>query len=134
MYGERNGNPLQCSCLENPRDGGAWWAAVYGVAQIRTRLKRLSSSTLMYMVEGYTYRTQKPRKTLRAGGGRFTQHSQPPKCFHTENLVTWNSQWALQSGTLGASRLLSLTEFTSHGFRRCPIYCNLFFYPPLLTI
>ena len=43
--GEGNGNPLQCSCLENPRDGGAWWAAVYGVAQTRTRLKRLSSSS-----------------------------------------------------------------------------------------
>ena len=43
--GEGNGNPLQCSCLENPRDGGAWWAAVYGVAQGRTRLKRLSSSS-----------------------------------------------------------------------------------------
>ena len=43
--GEGNGNPLQCSCLENPRDGGAWWAAVYGVAQNRTRLKRLSSSS-----------------------------------------------------------------------------------------
>ena len=42
--GEGNDNPLQCSCLENPRDGGAWWAAVYGVAQSRTRLKRLSSS------------------------------------------------------------------------------------------
>ena len=42
--GEGNGNPLQCSCLENPRDGGAWWAAVCGVAQSRTRLKRLSSS------------------------------------------------------------------------------------------
>ena len=42
--GEGNGNPLQCSCLENPRDRGAWWAAVYGVAQSRTRLKRLSSS------------------------------------------------------------------------------------------
>ena len=42
--GEVNGNPLQCSCLENPRDGGAWWAAVSGVAQGRTRLKRLSSS------------------------------------------------------------------------------------------
>ena len=39
-----NGNPLQCSCLENPRDGGSWWAAVCGVAQSRTRLKRLSSS------------------------------------------------------------------------------------------
>ena len=43
--GEGNGNPLQCSCLENPRDGGAWWAAVYGVAQSRTRLTRLSSSS-----------------------------------------------------------------------------------------
>ena len=41
--GEGNGNPLQCSCLENPRDRGAWWAAVYGVAQSRTRLKPLSS-------------------------------------------------------------------------------------------
>ena len=43
--GEGNGNPLQCSCLENPRDGGAWWAAVSGVAQSRTRLKQLSSSS-----------------------------------------------------------------------------------------
>ena len=43
--GEGNGNPLQCSCLENPRDRGAWWAAVYGVAQSRTRLKRRSSSS-----------------------------------------------------------------------------------------
>ena len=43
--GEGNGNPLQCSCLENPRDGRAWWAAVYGVAQSRTRLKWLSSSS-----------------------------------------------------------------------------------------
>ena len=43
--GEGNGNPLQCFCLENLRDRGAWWAAVYGVAQSRTRLKRLSSSS-----------------------------------------------------------------------------------------
>ena len=43
--GEGNGNPLQYSCLENPRDGGAWQAAVYGVAQSRTRLKRLRSSS-----------------------------------------------------------------------------------------
>ena len=51
--GEGNGNPLQCSCLKNPRDGGAWWAAVYGVAQNQTRLKRLSSSSGIYgwMVE-----------------------------------------------------------------------------------
>ena len=43
--GEGNGNPLQCSCLENPRDRGTWWASVYGVAQSRTQLKRLSSSS-----------------------------------------------------------------------------------------
>ena len=58
--GEGNGTPLQCSCLENPRDGGAWWAAVYGIAQSRTWLKRLSSSsirslTLTKDVKFYTY-------------------------------------------------------------------------------
>ena len=41
--GEGNSNPLQCSCLENPRDGGAWWAVISGVAQSRTRLKRLAA-------------------------------------------------------------------------------------------
>ena len=44
-FGEGNGNPLQCSCLENLRDGEAWWAAVYGVAQSRTRLKGFSSGS-----------------------------------------------------------------------------------------
>ena len=50
--GEGNGNPLQCSCLENPRDRRVWWAAVYGVAQSRTRLKWLSSSSSVYLGEG----------------------------------------------------------------------------------
>ena len=45
MHWRGNGNPLQCSCLKNPRDGGAWWAAVYGVAQSRTWMKWLSSSS-----------------------------------------------------------------------------------------
>ena len=43
--GEGNGSPLQCPCLENPWDGGAWWAAIYGVAQSRAQLKRLGSSS-----------------------------------------------------------------------------------------
>ena len=47
--GEGNGNPLQCSCLENPRDGGAWWAAICAVAQSRTRLKQLSSSSNLFL-------------------------------------------------------------------------------------
>ena len=54
-FGEGNGNPLQCSCLENPRDAGAWWAAVYGVTQSQTRLKQLSSSSSSSMnVKAYS--------------------------------------------------------------------------------
>ena len=53
--GEGNGNPLQCSCLENPRDGGSWWAAVSGVAQSRTRLKRLSSGSSSISDECYGF-------------------------------------------------------------------------------
>jgi len=63
--GEDNGTPLQYSCLENPRDGGAWWAAVYGVAQSRTRLKQLSSSSsalknwpILY-INAYIYNLEK---------------------------------------------------------------------------
>ena len=52
--GGGNGNPLQCSCLESPRDGGAWWAAVYGVAQSQTRLKWLSSSSSSSNVSSYS--------------------------------------------------------------------------------
>ena len=54
--GEGNGNPLQCSCLENPRDGGAWWAAIYGVAQSRTQLKRLSSSMCLCIYMRFFYK------------------------------------------------------------------------------
>ena len=54
--GEGKGNPLQCSCLENPRDWGAWWAAVYGVAQSWTRLKRLSSSSSRIYMSNYQIR------------------------------------------------------------------------------
>ena len=84
--GEGNGNPLPCSCLENPRDRRAWWAAVYGVAQSRTRLKRLSSSSssssreLRYhMLQGLQCR--RPgfdpwvRKIPEEGNGNPLQHS-----------------------------------------------------------
>ena len=52
---EGNGNPLQCSCLENLRDGGAWWAAVYGITQSRTQPKWLSSSSTPLCVYTHTY-------------------------------------------------------------------------------
>ena len=72
--GEGNGNPLQCSCLENPRDGGAWWAAVYGVAQSRAWLKWLSSSSSRSLV-------------IARGKGRHVQRPNP-----TPNPRT-DSQW-----------------------------------------
>ena len=58
--GEGNGNPLQCSCLENPRDRGAWWASVYRVIQRGTRLKRLSSSSSSSSSSNLTLHTRGP--------------------------------------------------------------------------
>ena len=62
--GEGNENPLQCSCLENPRDRGAWWAAVYGVAQSWTRLKRLSNSSSSISESVYIYASQRTQPPL----------------------------------------------------------------------
>ena len=64
--GEGNGNPLQCSCLENPRDRGAWWAAIYGFAHSQTRLKRLSSNSSKVMF-----------KILQAGLQQYVNHEIP---------------------------------------------------------
>ena len=75
--GEGNGNPVQCSCLENPRDGGPWWAAIYGVTQSRTRLKRLSSSTRTIKV-GLTKRMANSQ-----GMSRTSSHYQSRKWLET---------------------------------------------------
>ena len=81
--GEGNGNPLQCSCLENPRDRGAWWAAVHGVAQSQTRLKQLSSSSSKHI----QHRTGQAGVTLASGvvGSRLLSlpfsHSWPSLCL-----------------------------------------------------
>ena len=72
--GEGNGNPLQCSCLENPRDGGAWWAAIHGVAQSRTRLKRLSSSSM--------------------------STGNPVLATHSSTLLAWKIPWTEKPGRL----------------------------------
>ena len=81
--GEGNGSPLQCSCLENPRDGGAWWAAVYGVAQSRTRLKRLSSGSSRcfkgFYQEGLLKKIKEIMKVVSvnlAGSNKYIKHSQ----------------------------------------------------------
>ena len=60
--GEENGNPLQCSCLENSRAGGAWWASVDGVAQSQTRLKQLSSMEFRQMITMTLYARKRKRQ------------------------------------------------------------------------
>ena len=78
---EGNGNPLQCSCLENPRDGGAWWASVYGVAQSLTWLKRLSSSS-----------SSIHRNTILKMWWKTTSTHNYMNKFHKDN-VEWKKWW-----------------------------------------
>ena len=90
--GEGNGNPLQCSCLENPRHGGAWWAAVYGVAQSRTRLKRLSSSSSCVLMSILRFQ----RKAL----GQLISNFKildfvPAPLIYSKNLLYLFLQWTL---------------------------------------
>ena len=84
--GEGNGNPLQCSCLENPRDRGAWWAAVYGVAESRTRLKRLSSSSRIVESVHYWYTvTKHPEKS-------WTNLHSPTTCLSIHSFILMDSK------------------------------------------
>ena len=108
MHWRRTWNPLQCSCLESPRDGGAWWAAVCGVAQSRTRLKRLSSSSSFLLLGSYSTGTQ------------LCGH---PSCINFE-LVSYqlvSSCW-LKPLSSPTSLLLALPHLSlSHRARRKPL-------------
>ena len=88
--GEGNGNPLQCSCLENPRDGGAWWAAVCGVTQSRTWLKRLSSSSMIrkQMMEGKFFSERPSNDYLVFINGRVLTKKPSLNTFLIKVLVT----------------------------------------------
>ena len=87
--GAGNGNPLQYSCLENPRDGGAWWAAIYGVAQSQTRLQRLRSSSMLSL----------------GCGTRARQHCQQDfSCYAEQGLLSSCGSWALKCGLFTCGR------------------------------
>ena len=110
--GEGNGNPLQCSCLENPRDGGAWWAAVYGVAQSRTRLKRLSSSSssstllsgLPWLGGSFIWWLRWYRICLQCGRPRFgpwVRKTSWKKGMATySSILAWRISWTEEPGGL----------------------------------
>ena len=110
--GEGNGNPLQCSCLENPRDGGASWAAIYGVAQSRTQLKQLSSSSSSSSSSSYCSTEQPVCRwiSLREGNGNPLQYS----CL--ENPLDRGAWWATVHGVAESdtTERLSLSLSLSH--------------------
>ena len=109
--GEGNGNPLQCSCLENPRESGAWWAAVYGVAQSRPRLKRLSSSSSIINIWAFQVAVVVKNLPVNAEDIRFLclgwslgqedppggRHGNPLQYSCLENPMDRGTWWATQS-------------------------------------
>ena len=113
--GEGNGNPLQCSCLENPRDGGASWAAIYGVTQSRTRLKRLSSSSGSSSSYCPTEQPVCRWISLREGNGNPLQYS----CL--ENPLDRGAWWATVHGVAESDTterlFLSLSHTHTHTHR-----------------
>ena len=114
--GEGNGNPLQCSCLENPRDGGAWWSAVSGVAQSRTRLKRLSSSHSVVSDSVWPHGLQQARLPCPSPSPRACSYSCPLSqwCHPTISSSGVPFSSCLQSFPASGSFPMSLL-FTSGG-------------------
>ena len=95
--GEGNGNPLQCSCLENPGDGGAWWAAVYGVAQGGTQMKWLSSSSSSDRGQFSSVQSLNrvrlfatPRTAARQASLSITNTQSPPKPMSIKSVMPSN--------------------------------------------
>ena len=106
LHGEGNGNPLQCSCLENPRDRGAWWAAVCGVTQSWTRLKRLSSSSSSKVVTGFPGGSVIKNPSTNAGyikdRVQFLGLEDPLEedMEAHSNILVWRIPWTEESGRL----------------------------------
>ena len=105
--GEGNGNPLRCSCLENPWDGEAWWAAVYGVTQSLTRLKQLSSSSGTFI--------NNPRREALSSIPQMETHPPLPRRREVRELVT---KFSLErdriSGGVTYDLIILTTVLSSH--------------------
>ena len=112
--GEGNGNPLQCSCLKNPRDQGAWWTTIYGVAQSRTRLKRLSSSSSRLVI---TFLPRSEHLLISWLQSPLAVILEPKKqkvhhCFHCFHEVMGPDTMILVFWMLSFKRTFSLSSFT----------------------
>ena len=103
--GEGNGNSLQCTCLENPRDRGAWWAAVYGAAQSRTRLKWLSSSSSSSLLNYRAIATEIKTRVFWSNSMPWRREWQPtpeflPGEFHGQRSLVGYSSWGLKESDM----------------------------------
>ena len=100
--GGGNGNPLQCSCLENPRDRGAWWPVIYGVARSQTRLKQLSSSSIQVIRASLIAQLVKNLPAMQETRVRFLSPGDPLEkemATHSRTL-TWRIPWTEEPGRL----------------------------------
>ena len=101
--GEGNGNPLQCSYLENPRNGGAWWAAVYGVAQSRTQLEWLSSSSSSSHIRGFLGGSVVKNPHVNAGFSGLIPGREDPlekRMATHSSILAWRIPWTEEPGGL----------------------------------
>ena len=101
-FGEGNGNPLQCSCLENPRDRGAWWEAVYGVTQSRTWLKWLSSSSSSNIPLGFPSGSVVKNAGIAGGAVSIPGLGRSPGGGHDNHssFIAWRIPWTDEPGGL----------------------------------
>ena len=100
FIGEGNGNPLQCSCLENLRDRGAWWAAIYGVSQSQTRLKRLSSSSSSKVTKGFPDGSNGKEPAMQETQVQSLGQDVPMEkgmASHS-NIIAWRIPWTEDAG------------------------------------
>ena len=95
MHWRGNGNPLQCSCLENPRDRGAWWAAIYGVAQSWTRLKWLSSSSSSSSMLPCTFPSLPSPDIVTFRWAHRSLSTNPCKCINKWLRAVENKPWTV---------------------------------------
>ena len=96
-FGEGNGTPLQCSCLENPRDRGAWWAAVYGVAQSWTQLKQLSSSSSREFIRWWSRKPKNPISWRCQQGMSYSDGAEEENRWWSEGHNWLSRKWKVAS-------------------------------------
>ena len=115
--GEGNGNPLQCSCLENPMGRGAWWAAIYGVAQSRTQLKRLSSSSSICISEVIDISPSNPDSSCASSSSAFhMMYSAYKLNKQGDNIQPWCTPFPIWNQSVVPCVVLTVASWPEYRF------------------